>query len=286
MPNGGSSSGRRASRWNEVRCARLRSGIELHYVERGAGAPLILVHGGSGDLESWSAQIDEFARRYRVIAYSRRYNYPNSNSAIVPDYSVRHDAKDLAGLLCHLELREVRLIGSSYGAFSALAFALEHSRAVAGLVLAEPPVHRLVPSATYRRFLREVWKPAKAAFESGKTRRAMQTLADGMWGRPVFARLPHAVKAAMMRNAPAMQALVLSRNAFPSLASDKLRRLRVPALLVAGQRAALIHRLGIRALAQLLPRATERTIPRAAHGSPRENPAAFNRLVLDFLAQH
>ena len=146
-----------------VRRVRLCNGIELHYIERGTGAPLILVHGGSGDLQSWRAQMAEFAGRYRVIAYSRRYSYPNRNRSIVRDYSVHHDTDDLAAFLEHLGLRDVRLVGTSYGALTALAFGLKRPQSIAGLVLAEPPVHRLVPPAVYRRFMGEVWQPAREA---------------------------------------------------------------------------------------------------------------------------
>ncbi len=47
-----------------------------------------------------------------------------------------------------------------------------------------------------------------------------------------------------------------------------------------------IHRLVNAELARLLPRAQSVTIPNAGHGSPRENPEAFNAAVLAFLAAH
>src|SRR5688572_9595029 len=55
------------------------NGVELHFVEEGAGEPLILLHGGQGDYRSWKEQVPEFARKYRVISYSRRFHYPNNN---------------------------------------------------------------------------------------------------------------------------------------------------------------------------------------------------------------
>jgi pimeloyl-ACP methyl ester carboxylesterase len=42
-------------------------GVELHYVERGSGEPLILLHGGQGDYGTWGLQVDELSRSYRVF---------------------------------------------------------------------------------------------------------------------------------------------------------------------------------------------------------------------------
>jgi esterase len=261
---------------------RLDSGIELHYVERGSGAPLVLLHGGSGDLLSWRPQLREFARRYRVIAYSRRYSYPNRNRVLGSNYSAHVDAEDLADLLRHLGLAKVRLVGTSYGAFAALALAVKRPQRVQSLVLAEPPLHRWVEPSVYRQFMEEVWRPAAQAFNRRRTRQAMQKLVDGMWGRPIFDRLPPATAAVMMRNARSMKALTLSSDPFPRLPNEKVRRLRIPVLLIAGEHAARIHELANRALARLLPNVRQKTIPGASHGSPRENARSFNRAVLEF----
>jgi hypothetical protein len=55
--------------------------VELHYVERGSGTPVVLVHGSLADYTywEWSDQIPLLAEHHRVIAYSRRYNHPNRN---------------------------------------------------------------------------------------------------------------------------------------------------------------------------------------------------------------
>lgn len=53
--------------------------ITLHYVDLGKGVPVIFVHGSLSDGRYWADQVAEFAKHYRAIAYSRRYNFPNSN---------------------------------------------------------------------------------------------------------------------------------------------------------------------------------------------------------------
>src|SRR5262245_38888159 len=61
-------------------------GVELHYVEKGQGVPVVFVHGGGGDYTAWEPHLGAFAESYRAIAYSCRYNYPNTNK-LQPNYS-------------------------------------------------------------------------------------------------------------------------------------------------------------------------------------------------------
>src|SRR5688572_11101089 len=106
-----------ASKRTDARRAprRIRvNGVELHYVERGTGQALVLVHGGLGDYRSWEAQLGPFSQRFRVVSYSRRYSYPNRNRVIAPDYSVFAEAEDLAALIGRLQLDGAHLVGHSY----------------------------------------------------------------------------------------------------------------------------------------------------------------------------
>src|SRR5205807_1518189 len=82
------------------------------------------------------------------------------------------------------------------------------------------------------------------------------------------------------------KANTLSSDPHPNLSKDKVRRLRMPILIVTGENTIRIHKLVNEELARLLPKAERATIPKAGHGSARENPQAFNEAVLKFLANH
>src|ERR1043166_2678976 len=116
--------------------------VELHYLEKGSGIPVVFVHGGLQDYRQWLPQLDRFARHYHVVTYSRRYNYPNTNRPITRDHSALADSHDLLDLIRVLGFSNVHLIGHSYGAYAALFAALDRPALERSLVLAEPPVHR------------------------------------------------------------------------------------------------------------------------------------------------
>lgn len=86
-----------------IRAVEIGRGITLHYVDEGKGTAVILVHGSQSDGRYWSDQVGAFAKRYRAVAYSRRYNYPNTNPER-SGYSAVVDAEDLAAFIRALHL--------------------------------------------------------------------------------------------------------------------------------------------------------------------------------------
>ena len=264
-------------------------GVELHYIEQGQGEPLILLHGGQGDYRSWEPQIKVLSPQFRVISYSRRYNYPNNNPLTARYHSAYTEADDLAAFIRKLKLGRVHLVGTSIGAFTALVLAVRHPEMVRSLVLAEPPVHQWVRdtpdgAAVYREFMTTIEEPARAAFKAGDDKGAMRIFVDGMSGTRRFDNLSTEGLAAVMQNSGFFKAMSLSSEPFPNLSKKKVKRLRIPVLIIAGENTIKIHKLVNEELARLLPKAERAIIPKAGHGSPRENPQAFNEAVLKFLA--
>ena len=264
------------------------NGVELHYVERGKGEPLIFIHGASGDYRSWMPEMELFSKDYRVISYSRRYNYPNHNVRFQKDHSVYAEAKDLSALIQKLKLQHVYLVGNSYGAYTALVLALEHPGMVRSLVLAEPPVHQLIRDtpdgeAVYNDFMSSCMKPAAEAFKANDDERAMKILSDGIIGSGRWDALPAEVRAARMQNSLFFKVLTSSTNPFPNLSQYRLKRLTVPTLIVTGENTTRIHKMVDEKLASLLANARAVIIPKASHGSNRDNPEAYQRAVSEFL---
>src|SRR5262245_54269126 len=91
---------------SQLRTVTLGDGVELHYIERGKGVPVVFVHGTLGDYSVWESQLASFASTYHAFTYSRRYNYPNSNGP-QPNHSAVIEAADLAAFIKKLNLGQV-----------------------------------------------------------------------------------------------------------------------------------------------------------------------------------
>ena len=100
------------------------NGVTLKYVEKGNGQPIVFVHGSASDYRTWKDQLDEFSADYKVIAYSRRYHWPNEPIPDDGDYSMLEHVDDLQALIRSLGIAPVHLVGHSYGAFVSLLLAV------------------------------------------------------------------------------------------------------------------------------------------------------------------
>jgi pimeloyl-ACP methyl ester carboxylesterase len=110
-------------------------GVRLHYLERGAGRPVVLLHGAGSMLEDFVVSIlDRLAERYRVIAFDRP-GYGHSERPNDRVWTPLRQAKLLHAALARLGVEEPIVLGHSFGALVALAYGLAYPRETAGLVL-------------------------------------------------------------------------------------------------------------------------------------------------------
>src|SRR5688500_11483626 len=88
--------------------------IELQYEDRGAGAPVVLIHGWPLSSRSWENQVPALVEAgYRVVTYDRRGFGHSSQPWGGYDYDTL--PADLHALWEHLDLRDVTLVGFSMG---------------------------------------------------------------------------------------------------------------------------------------------------------------------------
>jgi 3-oxoadipate enol-lactonase len=106
----------------------------LHFIERGSGPPLLLVHGLLVTGEMFEPVLEAFARHHRVIVPDLRGH--GRSGALPPPYTVAQLAADLARLLEHLGLAAAAVLGYSQGGAIAQQLALEHPNRCQRLVLA------------------------------------------------------------------------------------------------------------------------------------------------------
>ncbi|WBL81624.1 alpha/beta hydrolase [Bradyrhizobium xenonodulans] len=112
-------------------------GVRLHYVERGSGRPLVLLHGNGSmiqDFES-SGLIDLAAKDYRVIVFDRP-GFGHSQRPRNVVWTPAAQADLFRDALAHLGVGKVIVLGHSWGASVAVALASRHPSMVEALILA------------------------------------------------------------------------------------------------------------------------------------------------------
>jgi pimeloyl-ACP methyl ester carboxylesterase len=266
------------------------NGAELHYVEEGAGEPVVFVHGGLGDFRTWGPQVAPFAAHYRAISYSRRAHYPNAWPPGYTQCAMTTHAADLAALIARLAGGPVHLVANSYGGYICLLLAIEQPGLLRTLALAEPPVHpllRRLPEGAdlFAAFMAAAWHPAGRAFAAGDREEGVRRFLDGAIGPGAFDQLPPPVRAGMMLNAREMgvETLTPFDLYMPDLPDAALRDIPAPTLLLRGADSPVMYHRINAALAARLPHAEQAGIPAASHVLHSQNPAAHNAAVLDFL---
>ena len=111
-------------------------GVRLHYIERGEGPPVVLLHGNVVTAEDFdtSGVLDLVAKRHRVIAFDRP-GFGYSDRPHGSAWSAGTQADLIRDAFAVLGINRPIVLGHSWGAAVALALGLNHPDAVRGLVL-------------------------------------------------------------------------------------------------------------------------------------------------------
>jgi pimeloyl-ACP methyl ester carboxylesterase len=118
---------------------------DLHVVERGAGPPLLLIHGAGEDSSMFGPQAETLAAAgFRVISYDRR-GTGRSGRDDWPGRGANQHADDAGALLGKLDAAPAVVLGVSSGGVIALALADRHPEVIDRLVAWEPPAMGVLP---------------------------------------------------------------------------------------------------------------------------------------------
>lgn len=263
-------------------------GTTLEYVEQGSGEPVVLVHGTLGDYRTWAAQTEAFSQRYRAISYSRRYHHPNACDDHQSDYTARLHADDLAELILRLGLDSAHVVGTSYGAYTALFLAARHPQRVRALVLGDPPVfpflgHSLRGRELRRTFLDQVWDTAGAMMRQGQTEAGIRTFVDGVVEDGAYDSFPSDVRQMLLDNACEFAVETSSPDFFTPFSCGDAKRVTHDTLLLTGDRSREMFGIIVDELSRCLPSSDVARVPNTTHEVTSDNPDAYNTIVLEYL---
>lgn len=255
--------------------------IELEVVRRGAGTPLLLVHGFPLDHSMWNAQIERLSSRFQVIAPDLRGF--GGSQVIGGTATMEQMADDLAAMLDALDVDEtVVLCGLSMGGYVGFQFWRKHRERLRGLVLCDTRAIADTPEGAAGRL-----KLAETVLRDGNG-----SLAEAMLPK-LFAPATIEREKVMVESqrrtilaAPreGVAAALRGMAARPS-AVDYLPQISLPTLVAVGSDDAISAPDEMRGIASAIPAAEFVVIPHSGHMTPLENPTAFDAAIERFLAR-
>jgi len=237
------------------------NGARIWYAEWGAGSmrpPVLLLHGGFGNSNYFGHLIPALVSRgYRVIAMDSRGHGRSTRSDAPMTYHLM--AEDVIGLLDHLDIPRVSLVGWSDGGCTGFDLALNHPGRLAGL-----------------------FAFGANADVSGDR--------EGFDKTPVFAAYLARTPGEYRKLSPtpdqwdAFSAAVGKMwDTLPAFTAAQLRSITVPTVIADGEFDEAIKQSHDRYMADTIPGARLVILPHVSHFAMLQNPREFNAAVLDFL---
>ena len=240
--------------------------FELYYEVHGEGPPVVFAHGAGGTHLSWWQQIPVLSEHFRCVTFDHRgFGY----SRDVGDRPGRVAfIDDLHGLLGHLGMDRVALVGQSMGGRTALGFASTYPERVTALILCDttggytdPTIERVRSQQSTER------SPFAPSFAERNPERAflyreIQRLTferEGGGGDGV-APVPTEIESVIEHE--------------------------IPTLFIVGEEDTVVAPAVLEAMHDKIPHSEFALVPEAGHSVYYERPEIFNRLAVEFLKRH
>jgi 3-oxoadipate enol-lactonase len=265
--------------------ARTDDRVRLYYEEHGRrGTPLVLAYGIGGNADMWDVNRDALAAHHRLVLWEPRGHARSDSPKDAAKFSFGRWALDLKTVLDHLGIRKAHVGGLSLGAGIATRFALRFPSRIRALMVTNSSsavglplsVENLVMRARSIEITLTKGMAAMAEYAMAANPNLSERLALDRSARDEFyeeyRRLSPIGYANSLRALLAMDHI-----------TDQLPRLRMPVLLIGGDRDPSLAPM--RVMHRKVRGSKLVVLSPASHFANRDQPEAWNRTVLEFLAR-
>jgi pimeloyl-ACP methyl ester carboxylesterase len=265
-----------------------KDGAKLHVEEVGEGTPMLFIHEFGGNHLSWEPQLRFFSRRHRCITYAARGYPPSDVPESVEAYSQALAADDAVAVLDSLRIDKAHIVGLSMGGFCTVHFGLRTPERALSLTVAGAgygcekeyeDYFRGVSLEVAENFEKQGAKEFSKIYALGASRVQFQNKDLRGWQEFADRLATHSDRGA----ANTMRGVQARRPSFADL-EDGLKQMMVPTLVVVGDEDDHCLQPGI-FLKRTIPACGLSVFPKTGHTLNLEEPAAFNALLTEFIAQ-
>jgi 3-oxoadipate enol-lactonase len=265
--------------------ARTDDRVRLYYEEHGrGGTPLVLAYGIGGNADMWDVNREALAARHRLVLWEPRGHARSDSPDDPAKYSFQRWALDLKAVLDHLKVRKAHVGGLSLGAGIATRFALRFPARVSSLVITNSSsaaglplsVENLVMRARSIEITLTKGMDAMAEYAMAANPNLSERLAIDPSAREEFYAEYRALSPIGYANS--LRALLAMDHI-----TDQLRHLRMQVLLIGGDRDPSLAPMKV--MHRKVRGSKLVVLSPASHFGNRDQPEAWNRTVLDFLAR-
>ena len=232
---------------------------------------LVLIHGSAADHTTWSILLASPLREsFELIAIDRPLALTSVEAHA--DYAVAQLGDDTTPAL---------IAGSSFGAVIALDAIRRYPSRFASAVLIEPPMAPTEEPSPEQRSMQEAFDTRRAA---AGDEAAAELFLRTVLGDTAYERMPRAYQERSKAKAAQIRADSIALLAYQPRYAE-LASVRVPVLLLGGERSASYFRPTLDALLRSLPRAELHVVPKAGHMLHAEAHRTFGELLVAFASR-
>lgn len=246
---------------------------------QGSGPLVILVHGMGGNRSNWAPQIEALSPYFTAVAVDLR-GYGESEDPPHPLDFKTDFSSDLVAVMDHFQVPRAHLVGLSMGGRVVRATCLRHPERVASAVLANtsPGFDHLTTEQQEAFVKQRSGALVNGTFPPGFGEQQARAMLAPLAPPAAFQSVAHASDRLRLRNY-----LEVLRVSTLQDRGDRLESIRCPVHLITSDLDQVYPEAIAHAMQARIPQATLSRIVGAGHISNLEQPATFNRILLDFL---
>lgn len=256
-------------------------GRAIYYERQGEGPAVLFCHGAGSNAATWWQQLPAFTARHTCVTMDIRCF--GRSAAPLEEFSLPLFVEDVLAILDREELQRVTIVGQSLGGMIGLQVALRHPSRVAAFVACDSSLAIDHPGLLQILQTRQLTHRAASIEQRSLGRWFLEHHPDKA---ALYAQINHFNPSA--HSIPpaewgaAIGSLLQPGNCTPLAA---LRDVSAPTLLLVGREDPIVPVSAMEEVAQLIPGSEVVVVDDAGHSTYFEQPAAFNRHVLDFIAR-